>query len=155
MNFFLGIICIFICTFIGYLLSSKYKDRHIFYEDFYNFNNLLKNEISYTKNTIVEILNNYKNNDNDFYKIIIKCICEKKEFSFPVKYISDDEKIMFMEYVENIGMGDVDSQASFFDLSNNRIKDLLKSAKDEEKKYKNLYIKLGVLSGLVLFIILL
>ena len=70
MSIVLGILCLILCCFGGYLISSKFKERVCFYLDFKNFNEIIKKEVSFSKKTINEILLLNKNEFSVFYYCI-------------------------------------------------------------------------------------
>ena len=128
MNLIRGIFALIVSVFLGVHISNKYKEKTNFYVSFKNFNTLLKNEVSFSKNTILDVVN--KLNENNEFNIVIK------------------------NYLENVGAGDADSQLKYFDIIHNAIEEKRVQALADEKKFKPLCIKLSVLIGLILFIIL-
>jgi hypothetical protein len=153
-NLILGICVLIISTYFGTCFSKKYTERKVFYNDFNEFNNSVKNEINYSQNTIMTILSKNNEQKSDFY-ITTKSFFDKGDISFEKKYISKDEKNFFIDYLKTIGNGDRITQTKFVESASEQLKDKLKSAENDEKKYKKTYIKLGFLIGLISLIILL
>ena len=56
MNIIIGVFLIILGTFIGYKLSEKYTKRRKFFSDFFEFNQTLKTEITFSNNTVNNIL---------------------------------------------------------------------------------------------------
>ena len=156
MKILCGIISIIICTFIGYRMSSKYSEKRKFYNSFSSFNKKLLYEVTFTKNSLVRILKNYNEKNDDFICVLKnKYLLNAKQPAIKYKYLADDENEFFMQYVESIGTGDSESQSVFLTGADKYLDNRLSSSTENEKKYKSLYIKLGFMTGLVVFIILL
>ena len=153
MKLILGVLLLIISTFIGYIFSEKYKKRKNYYQNFRLFNSRLKNELIFTKKSILELidlkefddfiinLNNYFNNVNI------------EELSLP--YLNNEEINFFYDYAKRIGSGDKDSQLQYVNEIDVEISKRFIDAEEKEKKYKALYVKIGFLIGLILLIIVL
>lgn len=152
MKIFLGIILVCFSTLLGYILSAKFTFRKEFYNDFYNFNNKLKQEISFRQTTLIALVKTFSNTD---FNLTLKSYIENSTFSFNKNYLKKDEIEYFSNYLKTIGAGDKSSQLDFLDKSNVDILEKQKQTSDEEKKYKILYIKLSFLLGLILFVLVL
>ena len=152
MKVFLGIIILCLSTLFSNVLAGKFSFRKEFYNDFYNFNNMLKQEISYRQTTLVSLIK--ENNLTDFYCVLRKYI-ESNEFEFDKTYLKKDEVEYFYNYLKILGTGDKNSQIEFLDKTNINILEKQKQSADDEKKYKVLYVKLGFLIGLILFVLVL
>ena len=151
MKIVLGIVLVFLSTFLGYVLSAKFTSRKQFYNDFYNFNSKLKQEISFRQSTILSLIDS---EFSDFYSILRKYLKENV-FCFNKTYLKEEEVKFFYNYVNTIGTGDKDSQIDFLDKINANLLEKQRNSFDEEKKYKTLYIKLGFLFGLIIFVLVL
>lgn len=153
MKIVLGLILLAFSTLIGFLLGGKYSDKLQFYQDFCEFNDRLKLEISFKQTTLLKILENEKRR-SDFY-LAIKDYIIFKEKKFDKKYIDAHEKEFFLSYLSNIGTSDKNSELKYLENATNIIYAEHNKIKIEEKKYRTLYIKLGFLIGLMLFILVL
>lgn len=152
MKLVLGIILVCLSTLIGYILGGKYSFRKQFYADFYNFNNKLKQEISFRQATLTALLKEC--NSTDFY-CALKNYIEKNQFNFEKTYLQKDEIEYFYNYLKILGTSDKNSQVDFLDEINMSVLEKQKQSAVEEKKYKALYLKLGFLFGLILFVLVL
>lgn len=155
MKIALGIISIIVCTFIGYKLASKYSERRKFYNSFISFNKKLQYEVSFTKVSLVKILEDLDEDNDVFVSELKNKFLRKEENSTAYKFLSEDENKFFKSYMQNIGSGDSKSQTVYLEGVNKVLEANSNSASEDEKKYKSLYIKLGFLIGLVILIILL
>lgn len=152
MKIIIGFVFITASTLIGYYFSGKYRFRKSFYTDFYNFNKTMENEVAFTKKTIEKIIEN-SNVDSCFYKNLIKIIHNENK-DLTLKGLNDDEKDFFINYSQQIGKKESKTELAYLSSMETFIKDKMKIAVEEEKKYKTLYIKIGFLIGLVGFVLI-
>lgn len=153
MNIYIGVLSLLICTFFGYRLSVKYKDRKNFFTDFISFNEKMINEVSFSQNSLLSIVEKEKKENRDFGKLLYEKITDN-DIILP-KYLKEDEAETLFEYVNNLGKSDRESQLTYLSAKKKVIDELRVSAENEAKKYGNLYIKLGFLTGLIIFVALL
>ena len=154
MKIFLGILVIIFSTFIGYILSKKYTKLKSFYCNFDNFNKMLKTEIAFSQKTLKEIIDEKYSINNDFLNNFKLYLENKENFCLNINYLSSDEKAFLLEYFENIGKTEKGSQLEFLKKAEERLSTFYKNAIELDKKYKTLYIKLGFLIGLIIFILI-
>ena len=152
MKIILGIIVVIFSTCLGYIFSTKYKLKSIYYTSFYNFNKLLKNEVSFTKKTIIEIIDSIKES-NIFYDNL-KNIFKIKNYKIENKSLNNDEIEFLHSYIDRIGQTEAKTELDYL----SSIELVLKEKMDEvvaiEKKYKPLCIKMGFLLGLIIFVLI-
>ena len=72
-----------------------------------------------------------------------------------IKYLNEEEMTFLLTYVETVGESDSISQIKFVEGSEKYLENKEMFSAEEYKKYKNLYIKIGILIGLIMFIALL
>lgn len=152
MKLILGLVVVIISTTLGYTFSTKYKLKRLYYTSFYNFNKLLKNEVSFTKKTIIEIIDNIKES-NIFYDNL-KNIFNIKNYKLENKNLNNDEIIFLYDYVERIGQTDPKTELDYLSSIELVLKENMDEAISIEKKYKPLCIKMGFLLGLIIFILI-
>ncbi|MDY6367941.1 MAG: hypothetical protein SPL13_05465 [Clostridia bacterium] len=151
MNVYFGVIGFILSTFIGYRLSVKFTQRKSFYNTFYNFNEKMLDEISFSSKSLLTLIEKESVNSNDFYVILQKKII-KSDYNYP-QYLKPEDKIFFEEYEKLLGKSDKKSQNEFLTAKKNELLKLKTESEQEEKKYKNLYVKLGFLLGLVMLVV--
>ena len=154
MKIFLGVILLIISTFVGYIKSSKFTFRRIFFDDFNTFNNKLKNEVAFKQGTIINLLQN-ENDNGDFMFGIKNVFINKESLSLKSNYLSDKEIKLYNDYISKIGTLDKVSQIEYLNSIEAEISSIKKQCIADEEKYKNLYIKLGFFVGLILLILVL
>ena len=152
MNIFLGIFAVVIGTYFGYKFSYKYQYRLDFIRELSEFNKNLITNVSFTKNSIISMVEKLgRGNFNDY----IKKYYDNNSFELEERYFTSDEKDFINNYLLNIGTTDAISQLKSLQSYDEKIKEKLSNAESDNKKYKSLYVKLGFLFGLIVFIVLL
>ena len=153
MNIFLGFLLLVLCLFIGYICSGKYSLRKEFYYQFNEFNLKLKDEVSFYQRSIVKIVNEISV-ESDFYDCVKMFVLNKK-FVFEREYLSAEEKEFLFKYLKKIGKSDKKTQIEYLQATGKIITEKYDKYSLEEKRYKQLCIKLGFLIGLIAFIVVL
>lgn len=161
-KFFLGIAIIAFTTFCGYLLTKKYRRRKLFFTQLYAFNERFLNEIAYYRRPIAEftanfayrgefgiLLNDYFASVEDFQAIFIRKM-EKDIYDF----LKKEEKRSITDYFSMLGKGDSQSQKTYFSSIKEMLLKQRNEAEAENKKFGDLYIKLGFLCGLFILILI-
>ena len=148
----LGLILIFLSFTISRELSKKYRNKRVFFSDFYSFNQQIITEVSFSNNTLPSILKTI-DDKSDFNSFIKDFFANGTvDNSLPL-YLNEKERKFIVFYLSNIGKSDSNSQKRYFEDSKNQIVDYLNESKENESKYTPLYLKMGVLIGFLLFII--
>lgn len=126
-------------TAIGVLLSSEKKKKAKVFSELYEFNEQMLLNLKYGKARISEIAVGYK---------YIKDILSGKEI------LSGDDNVFLKEYIKNLGASDCSSQIDYL----NERKALLRKKKEESaedyKKYSSLYIKIALMTGILIAVLL-
>lgn len=160
---FLGIAVVAFTSLCGYVLARKYRQKQLFFRQFYTFNERFINEISYYRRPLQEFVKKYayKEEFNQlllafFYslekkRLVLKDILDKQEYDF----LKQEEKVVVMDYFLMLGKGDSASQKLYFSSMRDVLSKLQKEAEDTCKKYADLYIKIGFLLGLLILILIL
>jgi len=151
----LGLISIVICVFISFRLSRKFLEKRKFYQSFVTFNESFKEEVLFRQTLLYDLIEEIKNEEGVFYEAIYQFYFDKVNNKKKIEFLSSEETDYFYNYLSVLGRGDKDSQLAFLSETNKYIEDKFNSSLNDEKKYKNLYIKIGFLIGLIIFIIFL
>lgn len=153
MSFIFGVIALITCSYIGYLCSKKYIDKRDFYNDFNNFNLKLKNAVSFNNSTIISLIESC-DKKSLFYDALRSCFTKSIKIDFTsVNYLSKAEIDFLNSYLDLIGSVDRNTQINYLNEVSNKLQENLNEAILEEKKYKTLYIKIGFLVGLIVFVV--
>ena len=161
-KFLLGIAIVAFTSFCGYLLTKKYRRRKLFFTQFYEFNERFLNEIAYYRRPLAEFVSNYAYR-GEFNELLERYV-EKtsgRNGSFDLvsdnttfDFLKQDEKRAICDYFSMLGKGDSNSQKNYFSSVKDTIGKFRKEAEDTNKRYGDLYIKLGFLCGLLILILI-
>ena len=160
-KFFLGLAIVAICSLLGYVLSSKYRQRKQFYVQLRMFNERFLHEISYYKRPLGEFIAKYTYQGqfdevlHDFYKQLATQKQRHISFDFAeYTFLQKEEHVFLEDYFQMIGKGDSSSQKVYFSSMKEEIQKRCTTAETEYKKYGDLYIKLGFLCGLFILVLI-
>ena len=65
-----------------------------------------------------------------------------------------EEEKLIIEYFQQLGKGDSDSQKTIFSARAKLLEEMKNKTENDYKKYAELYVKLGVLLGLAIIIVI-
>ena len=152
MKIFFGVIVIVVFVILGVILSQKYTDKKIFYLDFVNFNKKMKNEVYFSKKSLLSLIAQM-NKENIFTKCLTWYFINKNG-QIPLDKNFEEDKDYLLNYLETIGNSDTLSQIKFIESCDSELEEKCNIATENEKKYKVLYVKLAFLLGLLVFILI-
>jgi hypothetical protein len=140
-------------TLCGYKYSLKYQDRKDFFIDLFSFNELMINEISFRKRTLLEI-NNKQNYKSRFSYVLNNYIENENSDKSQNGLLNNDEMDFIDNYFSMLGKSDSESQIKMLDTSKTIIKKYMDESTELAKKYTNLCVKLSFLFGLIAFLLI-
>ena len=162
-KFILGVLLVALGSFLGYLFGRRYRKRKQFFAQFCKFNDCFLAEITYARRPLSQFLtsgsycgefalliDDYMQNveqASSFAELIQK----DSEYSF----LKSEDKGWIVDYFYMLGRGDSHSQKTYFQSQKERIESSRAAAEKEDKRYADLYIKLGFLCGLFILILIL
>ena len=161
-KFFVGIAIVAFTSFCGYLLAEKYRKRGLFFREFQEFNERFLSEISYYRRPIKQFLGKYAYR-GEFSMLVSEFLSgiENNEiFSLKIvenevfHFLKKEEKAIICDYFSMLGKGDSTAQKGYFSASKEQLVRLRKESQTEEKRYADLYVKLGFLFGLFILILI-
>lgn len=159
----IGVSIIGFCVLCGYLLSKKYRIKRAFFSQLKEFNERFINEISYYRRPIETFIYAYEYKGEFFLLLqdFLKCIKDENvtisqiltlpEYTF----LKKEDKKRVEDYFSMLGKGDSASQKAYFSSIKDELAKEAEGASADAKKYVDLYIKLGFLFGIFLFILIL
>lgn len=154
MKTFLGIILLIISVIIGYFLSKKYTERREFFFQLKGFNESVKKEVLFSKNTIIELVKKLTPSGK-FNNYIKAFFAKESDLESYLDCLKLEERQYLSNYLSGLGNGDAEEQKKYIESSQADIDKMYTEAFEAEKKYRPLCIKLGFLFGLILLIIML
>ena len=107
-------------------------------------------DLSYKKSNLYEILN-YKYSSNEFIKTVNSFI--KRNPLYVPEFLSFEESMFVQNYFSSLGTLDSNTQIKNLEAFKDEIKKIYNEKYQDFKKYYTLFMKLGFVSGLTLFIL--
>lgn len=162
MKYFLIVFLFGVCLFVGYLVSSKYRQRSTFFKSLVIICQKLNVEISFSRERVKTLLSSFdeqtKKNlcgltDNYLALIDKESPLDKESLFKNIKFLKEDEKDLIFLFFRSLGRSDVDSQSKELSNFEKRFEDLVTTSAEENKKYGKLSFKLGVMAGLLVVIL--
>ena len=150
------LLCVFLfslCVGCAFWLTRKYKKRRDFFYNLDLFNERLVNEVSYTKIPLPAFAEKYEFT-GDFKRMLEEKKSDFQAEKYEYDYLTEDEKKFLADYFRMVGGSDAASQKTYLSALRKEIDDRRRASEDVYKKYFSLYLKLGVLAGLVLVILI-
>lgn len=162
-KFILGVLLVALGSFLGYLFGKKYRKRKQFFAQFCQFNDCFLAEITYARRPLSQFLTSASYR-GEFALLIDDYMQNLEQASAFVELLQKDSEYSFLksedkgwiaDYFYMLGRGDSQSQKSYFQSQKERIESSRTAAEKEDKRYADLYIKLGFLCGLFILILIL
>lgn len=165
MKYVLLSLLVFLCYLIGLFLSKKYKRKVLFYKQLNLFVKEVLSQISFSKNKIEKIIDNFLEKERvskDFYILLnsyknyLKGECSQEKFKTDINFdfLDNQSKYDLISFFESFGGLGKDEEIASINFYKSNFESKLEEAKLEEKKYSKLYLSLFFVLGLCLFIIL-
>ena len=161
-KFFLGVAIVAFTSFCGHLLAKKYRQRRLFFEQFYTFNENFLSEIAYYRRPIKEFasLRAYEGEFDDCLSEIFTAIEQNLSISGVFAksdnytFLKEEDRKTTEDYFSMLGKGDSASQRAYFSSIKERLLALRKESETDAKRYGDLYVKIGFLCGLLILILI-
>lgn len=143
----------FLTALIGYFMSIKYATTRDFWDDFSFWHKKIKSEIAFSQRSLVEIFNNDKTADNGLFLTVAKDYVQKNKTDEKLNFLCKEEREFLDKYFVNLGTLDIDSQLKYLDSLETELNKFVLDAESKNKRYRPLFVKMGFLIGLVIFIL--
>lgn len=137
---------------IGYLFSVKYEQKRDFWDKFGFWHKRIKTEIAFSQNSLLEIFGAIQK--PDAFSDYAKNYLHGSQKTTKISFLSEEERIFIDKYLQNLGKTDKDSQLNFLNSLEPELINFTQIAEKKCKTYRPLYIKLGFLFGVIIFILL-
>lgn len=155
------VVVVGLCGYIGFGFSSYYTNRAKFFKSLELLFDKLKTEIRFSQHKLIEILCAFPSHSVHTKKLIknfVDCLNLDKEISnqnlfADIKILSEDEKNLLLIFFQTLGKFDALNQTNQIATQQNELANFAKRSEDDAKKYAPLYIKLGIIVGLVVALI--
>ncbi|MDD2227408.1 MAG: stage III sporulation protein AB [Clostridia bacterium] len=161
MKYLILILIVVICGYIGFGLSSYYSNRLKFFKNLELLFEKLCLEINYSQHKLVSIMQDFSTKNKDVMKLIsnyVVCLNDNEKLTVEalfreIKILNSEEKNILNLFFMSLGKLDVSNQIKQLENQKEQIKRYYQKADEEAKKYVPLYMKLGIIFGLLLALI--
>lgn len=150
MKLYLLILLFVIFVIVAFLVYLKYYCRYVVFKDMVYICKSLKNNISFNKNTIANLLENAKTHISTISKNIINQIRSVKKCSF----ITKDDVVDIENFIKSLGRGDVQYEINNINYYENEFIEKKNLTKELLNRDGKMYLKLIIGIGLAVCIIL-
>lgn len=149
-------------TFCGYLCSRKYRQRRQFFDQFKEFNERFLSEVAYYRRPILEFCTRYPYKGE--FRVFLEDLARNIQSDNPLDaqmesgeygFLKGEDRAFLKDYFSMFGRSDSQSQKAYFSSANTEIDVKRAHARSELKKYGDLFVKLGLLSGILIVILIL
>ena len=135
---------------LAILVYLKYYYKHIVYKDMVYLCKMLKNNISFNKNTIDELLSTAEKRVSSLTKnILYDKLSNRKSY-----ILTKEELLVFDGFIKSLGRGDVSYEINNINYYEGEFLDKKTTTKELLDKDGKMYLKLIIGVGLAIFIIL-
>ena len=141
-----------IAAFLGYILSIKYGESSDFWDNFSFWHKKIKSEISFSQNSLPEIFGG--ENKSDVFLTVATEYLKTKNVTLKLRFLSKEEKDFLTKYLQALGTTDRNSQLNFLNSVETELEKYRSDAENKRKRYRPLFVKLGFLFGLIVFILI-
>lgn len=162
MKLLLIILIFLVCVSIGYFLSRKYSSRKKFFAELVMLLEKLDTDINFSKQKLAEIFKGFNANSKELatlkqnflnYLSSNEQLAKDKLFE-GITLLKDEERETIFRFFEELGKLDVYNQTKQLSASKERFQSFCNTACEEAKKFCPLYIKLGIVVGLLVAVLL-
>lgn len=152
LKFLLGGLIIVFCMVLSYFASEKYRLRKNFYQQFERFHELYLTELQYRRKAIKDVIEEGAYT-GEFAKVVCQ-VLQNKTVEIKCAFLSEEERSDGEYYFSVLGRGDVYSQTAFFSSKTQELAKKKSECEAIAKERTQLYLKLGLLSGLAFVILI-
>jgi len=149
----LSVAMIAFCIALAYFASGKYRLRKSFYAQFERFNETYLTELQYRRKALTEFLRN--GSYSGAFSETLSRLANGHVVEIGYPFLTKEEQTDGKYYFSMLGRGDSVSQISFFSSQAKLLSEKKNACAKEAKERTELYLKLGLLSGLALVILVL
>ncbi len=142
-------------AFVGRAITQKYVQRDEFFKELINFLHRLKNDISFRKIKLNELIDGYISKSKNKYSCIIaelfkNCNMDGRN----LRFLKNDEKMIINNFVSSLGSSSAEIEVSNIDNFIENIKSISLACEVERKKNGILYYKLSIAVGIVVCVLI-
>ncbi len=151
-----------LAVFIGVSINSYFTNRKKFFQEFSNFLEYLKIQVSFQKSKIKQLVEEYKkqNIDENFMKLLddyliyLTNLNAEVPFEAKLAILKENEKSIISRVFMSIGRFNSDGEVANIHNALKEANSLLIDAQENQKKYGAVGVKLSIALGLLLIIVI-
>ena len=151
-----------LAVFIGISINSYFTNRKKFFQEFSNFLEYLKIQVSFQKSKIKQLVEEYKkqNIDENFIKLLddyllyLTNLNAEVPFEAKLDILKENEKSIISRVFMSIGRFNSDGEVANIHNALKEANSLLIDAQENQKKYGAVSVKLSIALGLLLIIVI-
>lgn len=140
-----------VCFFIAKIILLKYYDENDFLLEYKRFLFLLKNEVDFTNRPVSEVLSQI---DNVYFKTAAYSFIEDKYYKKP-KFLTDGEYLSVKSFFSGLSATDSVTLSDKINVFKKEADSLCDLCEKKLKRNAALYQKIGILVGILLYILIL
>lgn len=151
-----------LAVFIGISINAYFTNRKKFFQEFSNFLEYLKIQVSFQKSKIKQLVEEYKkqNIDENFMKLLddyliyLTNLNAEVPFEAKLAILKENEKSIISRVFMSIGRFNSDGEVANIHNALKEANSLLIDAQENQKKYGAVGVKLSIALGLLLIIVI-
>ena len=152
-----------LAIFIGYLFSKKYTKRAKFFQTLASICHKFEIEICYSRERLKNLFLSLDEKQKNALCGIDKNFCnylqsegglEKENLFAGINFLKESEKDVIFLFFKSLGRSDVQSQSKEIKQFQKSFEELSNQARDENKKYGTLSIKMGIVFALLITVLI-
>ena len=138
-------------SYVGVAVGKTYVKKEKFFNEVLTFLNVLANNIQFNKSKLSNVIDeNIDNFKTEFKQVLVDYKTGK---SSSVGFLTEYENQKVLEFLNSIGFFDVCGELNNIERYNQIFNRLYNESVLNNKKYGELYSKLGIMLGLIVVII--
>lgn len=163
MKYLLILLIFALCTYIGFLFSTKYTKRKKFFTALIAFADKLSLEINFSRERLKVLIENFDSKEKKCLlgvdEAFLGYLEKKEELSAETMFkkagvLKNDEKDAVLLFFKTLGRSDVENQTKEISSFVSRFTETKNACDIEQKKYGSLSLKLGIIAGLFCAVIM-
>jgi stage III sporulation protein AB len=156
------LILIALCTYVGYGFSRYYINRFEFIKKFRFFLSAITLDINFSHQKLATMIEQHKTQSKELNKLLknfLACLDKKKldddTLFNSIKLLKDDEKQTIAKFFASLGRFDVENQTKHIQNFDAITENWQNAAEQDKNRFAPLFVKLGIIVGVMISLILL
>ena len=147
-------ILIALSTAVGVKISEKYKIRRDIYSSLVDYCTSISANIKYKKDTVDKLIENLPLTLKRHFNVGLSSSFSDKNCKIKCKYLKENELLEVSNFFTSLGSIDTEGQLKLLNYYKEIFKERQVLAESVFQKYSKISVKLGALTGVLIFIII-